>query len=314
MVQHWQSEHYPDRKISIDETIIPFKGRTGIKVYKPNKPHKWGLNCWNVAESCTGYVWNAELYQGKRNSETDVGMYKTLVHRMCQPLFGRGHHIYMDNLFSSPELYTDLADHQMGACGTLRVNRIGTPEEKRATKMKRGDDLRAVRDGKLMFLSWYEKRQVNILTSVHNASMFPKNVRARGQNEPREVLKPVAVECYSKYMGGVDRANQDMWYMLNLHKTLKWWKKVFIYLLEASFVNSWIIWKALHPGMRLKRDKFRFAIVHGLLDGYAKADARPGRRSIDQPRRLTDCHFPKCLNATTSAGRHSRPDCVVCSN
>lgn len=107
IVRHWQSGYYPDREISIDEKIIPFKGRTNMKVYKPNKPHKWGLNCWNVAESCTGYVWNTELDQGKRNNETEVGMYKSLVNPMCQPLFDKGHHIYMDNL--SPELYTDLA-------------------------------------------------------------------------------------------------------------------------------------------------------------------------------------------------------------
>ena len=74
-IRNWKSRYYPDREIAIDETIIPFKGRTGMKVYKPNKPHKWGLNCWNVAESCTGYVWNAELDQGKRNNQTEVGMY-----------------------------------------------------------------------------------------------------------------------------------------------------------------------------------------------------------------------------------------------
>ena len=98
----------------------------------------------------------------------------------------------MDNLFSSPELYIELAAHQIGACGTLRVNRIGTPDAIKATKMKKGDDLRSVHDGELLFLSWYDKRQVNIITSVHNASTFQKKFRARGQNEPRHVDKPVA--------------------------------------------------------------------------------------------------------------------------
>ena len=228
----WKSGYNPDREIAIDETIIPFKGRTGMKVYKPNKPHKWGLNCWNVAESCTGYVWNAELYQGKRNNQTEVGMYKALVIRMCQPLFDRGHHIYMDNLFSSLELYIELAAHQIGACGTLRVKRIGTPDAIKATKMKKGDDLRSVHDGELLFLSWYDKRQVNIMTSVHNASTYsPKMFEHEDKMSHVTLTSQWLLNATRSTWGGVDRADQGMWYMLNIYKTLKWWKKVFVYLL-----------------------------------------------------------------------------------
>ena len=36
LVSRWQSAYYPRRELSVDETIIPFKGRTGMKVYKPN--------------------------------------------------------------------------------------------------------------------------------------------------------------------------------------------------------------------------------------------------------------------------------------
>ncbi|XP_038065704.1 piggyBac transposable element-derived protein 4-like [Patiria miniata] len=314
LVSRWQSAYYPGREIAVDETIIPFKGRSSMKVYKPNKPHKWGLNCWNIAESNTGYIWNSELYQGKTNNETEVGLYKNVVLRLSQPFNGKGHHIYMDNLFSSPELYFSLAENGIGACGTLRVNRVDTPNEIKETKTKKGDPLCAVRDGDLLFLSWFDKRQVNVVTSVHNQSTFQKDVRARGQQDPRKVDKPVAIECYTRFMGGVDRADQGMWYYLNIHKTLKWWKKVFVYLLEVSYVNSWIIWKRLHPATRLKPEKFRYAVIHGLLEGHVPPDVRPGRRSIDQPLRLTERHFLKHITAVTAAGRKSRPDCVVSSN
>ena len=99
----------------------------------------------------------------------------------------------------------------------------------------------SVYDGHALFISWFDKRQVNVLSTVHNSMTFTKNVRVRGQVEPREVEKPLVVECYTRFMGGVDRADQAMWYNLNIHKTLKWWKKVFMYLLEVSFVNSWIL-------------------------------------------------------------------------
>jgi hypothetical protein len=83
--------YYPAREISIGETIIPFKGNTGMKVYKQNKPHEWGLNCWNLAEARMGYIWNYEIYQGKRNGKKEVGLYSKVVLNLCQPIFGRGH-------------------------------------------------------------------------------------------------------------------------------------------------------------------------------------------------------------------------------
>ena len=115
-------------------------------------------------------------------------------------------------------------------------------------------------------------------------------------------------------MGGVDRSDQGMWYYLNIHKTLKWWKKVFVYILEVSYVNSWIIWKALHPGTRQRPEKFCFAIVDGLLEGYVRPGGRPGRRSVDAPNRLTERHFLAVNRYLTPAGRPSKPDCIVCSN
>ena len=115
-------------------------------------------------------------------------------------------------------------------------------------------------------------------------------------------------------MGGVDRADQGMWYYLNIHKTLKWWKKVFVYLLEVSYVNSWILWKSLNPGKRQRPENFRFAIIHGLLEGYTRQGGRPGRRSIDAPSRLNERHFLVITRHLTPNGRPSKPDCIVCSN
>ena len=44
----------------------------------------------------------------------------------------------MDNFFSSPGLYEELAYNQMGACGTLRANRRGVLNEIKQHKPKEG--------------------------------------------------------------------------------------------------------------------------------------------------------------------------------
>ncbi len=99
--------------------------------YMPNKPHKWGIKVWTLADAKTGYIWNWNLYTGKAVDDQQHG--KGLGHRvvmsLVQPLINLGHHVYCDNFFTSPALFDDLSEHQTGACGTIRSNRVGIPAE-----------------------------------------------------------------------------------------------------------------------------------------------------------------------------------------
>ena len=129
LVQKWQELYKPKREVSIDETLVPFKGRTKLLQYIPSKPHKWGLKVWTLADSKSGYVWNWQLYTGKQATNNGRGAAHQVVMSLMDPLLNLGHHIYCDNYFTSPSLFDELAENQTGACGTLRVNRIGVPRE-----------------------------------------------------------------------------------------------------------------------------------------------------------------------------------------
>ena len=62
-----------------------------------------------------------------------------VVRTLVEPLLNKGHVIYMDNYFSSPGLFRELADNQTGACGTLPANEIGVPETIKRAKPKAGE-------------------------------------------------------------------------------------------------------------------------------------------------------------------------------
>ena len=145
VVPLWQAAYYPRREISVDETLIAFKGRSRFKQYKPKKPHKWGVNAWTLAESKTGYVYNWEIYEGKQQQPTEVGLTQRVVTNLVSSVYGRGHHVYMDNYFSSPNLFDELQQNQVGACGTLRLNRVGIPDVANA-KPKAGEPPVVTRD------------------------------------------------------------------------------------------------------------------------------------------------------------------------
>ena len=133
-----------------------------------------------------------------------------MVTKLCRPIFDKGHHVYIDNYFSSQELFNELTNNQTGACGTLQLNKRGIPNRVKTAKSVKGDPLFTECDGNLLYISWTDKRQVNILSSVHNGSVFRKQVRCKwGQGaNPNDVYrivhKPKAIEIYPKRMGGVD--------------------------------------------------------------------------------------------------------------
>lgn len=56
----------PTQPNSIDEAMIPFKGRTSLKQYIPNKPIKRGIKVWVRADAENGYVCQFEVYVGKK--------------------------------------------------------------------------------------------------------------------------------------------------------------------------------------------------------------------------------------------------------
>jgi len=65
LVPKWRELYSPSEHLSIDESMIKGQGRMPARQFLRNKPHRWGIKNWALAESETGYVLNCELYCGK---------------------------------------------------------------------------------------------------------------------------------------------------------------------------------------------------------------------------------------------------------
>ena len=57
---------------SIDEYISKFKGPMSCKLYTKNKPIKWCFKWWCGCCSKTGYLYELDLYLGKKK-KTELG-------------------------------------------------------------------------------------------------------------------------------------------------------------------------------------------------------------------------------------------------
>ena len=129
--QKFLSNYEPNCQQAIDEAMIPFQGRSAIKQYLPMKPIKRGLKVWVRADSHHGYFSEFSVYEGQSESaaSSQDGLGMRVVKSLTRHLVGKFHHIYFDNFFSSPKLLHDLLEDGIYACGTVRVNRRGWPNE-----------------------------------------------------------------------------------------------------------------------------------------------------------------------------------------
>lgn len=51
--------------VTIDEAMIPFKGRLSFKQYIENKPTKWGVKAFVHSDVMNGYIYRMQIYTGK---------------------------------------------------------------------------------------------------------------------------------------------------------------------------------------------------------------------------------------------------------
>ncbi|XP_050295783.1 uncharacterized protein LOC126735740 [Anthonomus grandis grandis] len=120
--------------LTVDEMLVPFRGRCGFRMYIPNKPAKYGIKMQVLADAKTHYLVNAEIYVG---SEIKVNGAKKptlsnptrVVLRLVECVKGTNRNITGDNWYSSVELVDELKKNSLTYVGTLRKNKKSVPPE-----------------------------------------------------------------------------------------------------------------------------------------------------------------------------------------
>lgn len=124
-----------------------------------------------------------------------------------------------DNIYISLHLADFLIKRKTDTYGTLRINRQGVPTDLQRKKR----EITAFQRGKVMLLRWKDKKDVCLLSTVHNPIMKATNKKDRDGN----VIKQPKVEIdYNDTMGAVDRLDQRLHdYPIARKKGKKYYKK-----------------------------------------------------------------------------------------
>ena len=98
-----------------------------MKQYIKSKPIKWGFKFWFRCCSTTGYLYQLDIYQGKK-ANLDLGLGESVVLQLTEMLNGMYITIYADNFFTSPLLVHKLHNNGLYMVGTVKKNRRSMPK------------------------------------------------------------------------------------------------------------------------------------------------------------------------------------------
>jgi len=98
------------------------------------------------------------LGKGRQRMAQHVTATHVTVTEMTRKIEAHGHKLYMNNFFSSPELFCDVAKKQIYCCGTVRPNRRGISHDlaHKTIKLKWRDICIRTR-ADVMVLLWWDK-------------------------------------------------------------------------------------------------------------------------------------------------------------
>ena len=263
--------YVPGEDISVDESMVGYRGKTPhLRQYMPLKHHaRFGIKIWCVCvcvcvcDSHSHYTVNFEIYKGAHNEadRAEENVTHNLVIRLLQEpcLLYSGHHVGMDNYFSSPKLFLELYRANTKATGTVRSNRKGLPKAILKKTLPNNTTIER-RKGPLL-CSDGGKRPVLLSTAAKGGFVDQRNARGVMKH------KPAIVATYNSIMGGVDTTDARLYTYLSERRTMKWTHKLVFNLIGRCVLNAYIIYKE-HTSQRPIRHQFTVECVESLMGNY----------------------------------------------
>jgi len=123
LTERWRSLYHLGEHVTIDEGMVKWRGRLSFRVHNKNKPIKYGIKSYILADSQSKYCWNIDVYHGVSKS-----LKETITSLFTPQNMSQWHTLYMDNFYNSVSTSEHLHDNQVHTVGTFRSHH-GEPRE-----------------------------------------------------------------------------------------------------------------------------------------------------------------------------------------
>lgn len=325
----------------IDRQIIPTKTQGALKEYNPKKPQKWGYKVISRA-GASGFVYDFLIYTGKGSVENtnNVGMPSAYVLALAKDVpKHKNYKLYYDNWFSSLSLARILKTQGILCLSTVRANRLKGVVLKDDNSLKRegrgSADFCVEQITDTVVVKWYDNKFIHLLSNY--AGIHPTDtckIWDKKEKKRVDLERPYAVKEYNEFMGGGDLSDMLIeLYRINF-KSRKWYIRIFLYLIDLSVVNAWILYRRVKSitksGKPMSLCDFKDDISAGLMtmainkrettslsqNENNKKPYKPTARPADSTRFDCISHWPECIDKQNRCRQcknsHTKVLCVKC--
>ncbi|XP_036828296.1 piggyBac transposable element-derived protein 4-like [Oncorhynchus mykiss] len=282
----------PGPDLTVDEQLVPFRGRCPFRQYIPSKPAKYGIKSWVACDAKSSYAWKMQVYTGKAaggGPEKNQGA--RVVLDLTEGLPG-GHNVTCDNFFTSYELGQRLLERNLTMVGTVRKNKAELPPALLQSKGRQVLSSRFAFTPTATLVSYLAKRNKNVL--------LLSTLHAEPDVSDRRDRKPALILDYNCNKGGVDNLDKVVGTYSCRRMTARWPLVIFHNILDVSSYNAFVIWREIKPDwMPGKRNKRRV-----FLEQLGKALVKPLiQRRQRLPRTQAASALVKVLQSATAEAR-----------
>jgi hypothetical protein len=239
-ISNSQNNYSPTEYVTVDEMLVPFRGRCSFKVYMPNKPHKYGIKVQCLCDAKSSYLYNAYIYTGKDCDGIGLSAKELMlpkptqtVLRLSAPILNTNRNITCDNFFTSIDTVDVLNSNGLTVVGTMRQNKSIIPKELLSNRDRRVGSSVHCFSNKMTLVSYVPKKNkaVVLISSMHNTSELHPTTR-----------KPEIICFYNKTKCGVDLMDMKCATFSSNRRTRRWPHAMFYRILNICGVNSYILY------------------------------------------------------------------------
>lgn len=280
-----------EKRVCIDEQMIPFKGHHSARQFNPKKPVRWGLKVFLLCGE-SGLVYDFIIYQGKStglnpSNLSDYGLGPSVVLHLAENI-SPGSELYIDNWFVTYHLIQALKLKKIFAAGTAQVGRFSNPPFMPLAEMQakgRGTMQEVVSSDKdVVMTRWFDNKPVNMVSNFIGVGN-PDTATRWDKNEKKfiDIDRPEVIRLYNCSMGGVDKTD----FLVAIYRTFirsrKWTLRVIFHFIDLTITNSWLEYKRDCYLCNINKNKimdlldFRMSIVTNLVE-VGRTVESPGRK------------------------------------
>ena len=296
----------PNRQLSIDETLIPSKGRTLMLQYIPSKKVKFGIKLWMLVEATTGYILHCIPYRGRLYDRAPAGqsLGGSVVLNLLRKanLLNKYYHVYCDSFCTSLKLGTELLGLNTYLTGTLRRDRPMPQRIKDNNILPNECVYMRKRDLLAFVYKDNDKKPVRLLSTFHAAKQSHTG-------------KPKCIVKYNKYMGRVDLNDMLTGFYADNRKSVKVWKKVIFNMFQRFMINAYVLYTKNSSDRPLKtRLQFTESVIEALANEYRTIPGQQRRNRLERVLngRRKDCSVCARQGVVEGQRRRSVYQCTTC--